>query len=305
MERALLALSAYHYLMPRQFTRLPGFPNRVDAVHKLLRRFPAEKAEVACVRSGVERGRGMIPRLYYLTRQGAETVAELLQAEPESVFYPKGDKLPISDVPHRAMTVDFWIELNRYAETTGGAVEFFHPYFRTTGANRNPDSGTRLKKLTRLDFPPELARKHKKPFFWPDGVFILRTALRSPGDPSGSPDGALAKSGGPHSQKRLLCLLECYRGIDTGRVIRQLEWHLLALEHGLPSLKYGLETGNLILLVFEMETAMYAALQRLLIRPGFGEFAGFVASSTLGRLKENFMDWWYVHEGEIRAGALF
>lgn len=32
MERALLALSAYHYLIPRQFTRLPGFPAKVDAI---------------------------------------------------------------------------------------------------------------------------------------------------------------------------------------------------------------------------------------------------------------------------------
>lgn len=50
---------------------------------------------------------------------------------------------------------------------------------------------------------------------------------------------------------------------------------------------------------------MYAALQRLLVRPGFENFAAFVASSTIGRLRGNFMDWWYVQEGEIRPGARF
>jgi hypothetical protein len=281
MARVLLSLHRYHYLMPYQFTRLDGFAPNVTAVHKVLARFPAERSEIAFVRSGVEAGKGRIPRLYYLTRHGAAAVAEMMQVELESVFYPKGDKLPVADVLHRAMTVDFWIELDRYAEATGGEVEFFHPYFRTSGANRGSEPEARLKKLTRIDFPPPVAKKHSKPFFWPDACFALKTP-----------------------QKRLLCLLECYRGIDTGRVIRQLEWHLLALEHGLPSVKYGFETGNLVLLVFDGDTPMQAVMKRLLVRPDFDDFAGFIAFSTMQRLQAKFEDWWYVWQGEIRPGRL-
>ena len=284
MTRALTALASYHYLMPRQFTRLPGFPTKPEGVHKLLRRFPAEKGEVGFIRAGVdnESKAGRVPRLYYLTKYGAAAVAELKQCDPETIFYPKGDKLPLQDVQHRAMCIDFWIELNRFAEGTHSEVEFFHPYFRTTGANRHSDPTIRLKKLTRIDFPAEVAKRHSKPFFWPDGVFVLRTP-----------------------QERILYLLECYRGIDTGRVIRQLEWHLLALEHGLPSLRYGFDTANRVLLVFQTETAMYAVLKRLITRPGFDDFAAFIACSTLQRLQGNFQDWWYVWQGNIAAGKLY
>ena len=205
-------------------------------------------------------------------------MAELRQIGPEAIFYPKGDKLPLLDVLHRAMTIDCWIELMRFTATGAGEVEFFHPYFRTTGANRG-GQGTPLRKLTRIDFPAELAHKHKKPFFWPDAVFVLRTP-----------------------KKRVLCLLEVYRGIDTGRVIRQLEWHLLALEHGLPSLQYGFTSANKVLLVFETEAALDAVLKRLLTRPGFEEFALLIACSTLERLRKNFEDWWYVWGGEIKGG---
>lgn len=281
MTDALEALAKYHYLMPRQFAALPRF-NGEASTRRILKRFEGQKSEIACIRSGIEQGKGRIPNLFYLTRSGAELVAEMLQVEPESIFYPKGDKLPLGDVKHRAMTVDFWIQLDLHAAKTGATVEVFHPYFRTSGANRNPDTATRLRKLTRIDFPKELARKHGKPFFWADGIFILRTA-----------------------QKRSLALLEIYRGIDTGRVIRQLEWHLLALEHGLPSIKYQMETGNLILMVFENDTAMQAVLNRLLQRPDFHEFASYVACSTMPRLQAEFQDWWYVWQGEIKPGALY
>ena len=232
MGRVLTALADYHYLMARQLPRL-GLVTSVGAAQKLLKRFnhetrlkavpgrghlyaPNPKSPIAAVRAGVDRDSGRIARLYYLTRLGAEQVAELRQIDPQAIFYPKGDKLPLLDVLHRAMTIDCWIELMRFTAAGGGEVEFFHPYFRTTGANRGGGQGTPLRKLTRIDFPPELALKHKKPFFWPDAVFVLRTSPESSGS-SGRPE------------KRVLCLLEVYRGIDTGRVIRQLEWHLLAL----------------------------------------------------------------------------
>lgn len=88
-------------------------------------------------------------------------------------------------------------------------------------------------------------------------------------------------------------------------MIRQLEWHLLALEHGLPSLKYGLQSANKVLLVFETEVALHAVLKRLLTRPGFEEFAPLIACSTLERLRKDFEDWWYVWQGNITAGRLY
>lgn len=281
MTEVLDALAEYNYLMPYQLRRLLAFPTD-GATWRTLRRFNGEKSEIACIKSGVEQGKGRVPRLFYLTKSGAELVAELRHADLDEVFYPKGDKLPLQDVKHRAMTIDFRIELDFHAKATGATVEFFHPYFLTTGGNRKANAKERLRKLTRLDFPPEVTKKYKKPFIIPDGAFVLRT-----------------------EKKRILALLEIYRGIDTGRVIEQLEWHLLALEEGLASIKYGMETGNLILMVFENDTAMHAVLKRLLERPDFDAFASYVACSTMPRLQKNFHDWWYVWKNEIKSGGLY
>lgn len=239
------------------------------------------KAEIGAIKAGVDRDSGRIARMYYLTKHGAELVAESRQIGPENIFYPRGDKLVLADVPHRRLTIDFRIELNRFAEQQGYAVDFYHQYFRTAGANRGTEAGDRLRKLTRIDFPERLAERYKKQFFLPDGIFALRTG-----------------------QKRILCLVEACRGIDTGRVMQQLDWHVVALEHGLPSLKYGFDTANKVLLVFETESAIAAVLNRLLTRTDLDAFRGLIACSTIERLKGNFQDWYYIQRGNIIGGGL-
>jgi hypothetical protein len=164
--------------------------------------------------AGVDRDSGRIARLYYLTKRGADIVAEQRQTDPETIFYPRGDTIALADVPHRRLAIDFRIELDRFAKEHGHTVEFYHQYFRMSGRNRGTEAGERLKKLTRIDFPTELADKFRKPFFWPDGIFALRT-----------------------KERRVLFLLEAYRGIDTGRVMRQLDWHVVALGEGMPRLQ--------------------------------------------------------------------
>ena len=224
-QQVLEALAEYHYLSPSQMVRV-GLSTSVGAMRRTLQRFAFElkgengwkirnkKAEIGAIRAGVDRDSGRIARMYYLTKHGAELVAESRQTDPERIFYPRGDTLALADVPHRRLTIDFRIELNRFVEEQGHTVEFYHQYFRTSGANRGTEAGGRLRKHTRIDFPEHLAERYQKPFFWPDGIFALRTG-----------------------HKRILCLVEAYRGIDTGRVMRQLDWHVVALEHGLHSEK--------------------------------------------------------------------
>jgi len=288
----LEALADYHYLMPAQMVRL-GLSTSVWAMRSILNRFDFEirgenggkmrnnKAEIGAIKAGVDRDSGRIARMYYLTRSGAEVVAERRQVNPESIFYPKGDKLVLADIPHRRLAIDFRIELDFFVNKAGFAVEFYHHYFRSSGANRGTNPDERLRKLTRIDFPEEVVKRCKKPFFWPDGIFALRS-----------------------KEKRVLYLVEACRGIDTGRVMRQLDWHVVALEHGLPSLKYGFDTANKVLLVFEGESALAAVLRQLLLRTDLDAFRGLIACSTLERLRGNFEDWYYVRQGNIEAGGL-
>jgi hypothetical protein len=290
--QVLEALADYHYLSPAQMVRL-GLSTSTASMRQTLQRFAFERpggnghrirnrqAEIGAVKAGVDRDSGRIARIYYLTKHGADLVAEKRQVDPESIFYPRGDKLALADIPHRRMAIDFCIELNFFAARSGHTVECYHHYFRTTGANRGTEADERLRKLTRIDFPEHLAKKYKKPFFWPDGVFVLRT-----------------------ESKRILFLVEAYRGIDTGRVMRQLGWHLVALEHGLPSLRYGFDTANKVLLVFETESAIAAVLNRLLTRTDLEDFRELIACSTIERLQANFLDWHSVQQGNIIAGEL-
>ena len=82
--------------------------------------------------------------------------------------------------------------------------------------------------------------------------------------------------------------MEAYRGGDTGRVMQQLVWHVVALDHGLPSEKYGLKTAHRVLVVFEEEAALAAVLQRLLRWDSIHEHRQFILCSTIERLQKNF-----------------
>lgn len=98
--------------------------------------------------------------------------------------------------------------------------------------------------------------------------------------------------------------MEAYRGGDTGRVMQQLVWHVVALDHGFPSEKYGLKTAHRVLLVFEGEAALAAVLQRLLLWDSIHEHRQFILCSTIERLQKDFQDWYSVREGNIAAGGL-
>ena len=112
-QEVLEALADYHYLVPAQMVRL-ALSKSTGAMRRTLRRFEFElpedggrkvknsKAAIGAIRAGVDRESGRIARMYYLTRQGAELVAENRQTDPELIFYPRGDRLVLADIPHRS-----------------------------------------------------------------------------------------------------------------------------------------------------------------------------------------------------------
>ena len=137
-QEVLEALADYHYLVPAQMVRL-ALSKSTGAMRRTLRRFEFElpgdggrirnsKAAIGAIRAGVDRESGRIARMYYLTRHGAELVAEHRQTDPELIFYPRGDRLVLADIPHRRLAIDFRIELDRYAKEHGHTVEFYHQY---------------------------------------------------------------------------------------------------------------------------------------------------------------------------------
>ena len=90
---------------PRRDGELPrlGLAPSVGAAQKLLKRFhhetrlrsvpghghlyaPHPKSLIAAIRAGVDRDSGRISRMYYLTRAGAEQVAEFWQTDPAAIW---------------------------------------------------------------------------------------------------------------------------------------------------------------------------------------------------------------------------
>src|SRR5512144_2186735 len=129
-QQVLEALADYHYLVPAQMVRL-SLSKSTGAMRRTLRRFEFElrgadgtiiknsKAAIGAIRAGVDRESGRIARMYYLTRMGAELVAENRQTDPGLIFYPRGDRLVLADIPHRRLAIDFRIELDRFAKDHG------------------------------------------------------------------------------------------------------------------------------------------------------------------------------------------
>ena len=143
-------------------------------------------------------------------------------------------------------------------------MEFFHTYFDTTGANRNPDPAARLQRLTKVPLGDS--------FFIPDGIFAVRP-----------PDGS-----------RYLYALEVYNGIDTKRVHGQLTKHRRALEEGRLSELHRYPHAHRVLCVFENDNALQAAAARLRADPAFavGGMRNQFAFSTLPALRQDFATGW-------------
>jgi hypothetical protein len=188
--------------------------------------------------------------------------------DPATINYPIGAQLYSRDYFHRNATVDFQIELRSFAGAHGVEVEFFHTYFDTTGANRNPDPAERLQRLTKVPLDDG--------FFIPDAIFAVRP-----------PDGS-----------RYLYALEVYNGLDTGRVHGQLTKHRRALEEGRLSELHRYPHAHRVLCVFENDNALRAAAERLKGDPVFavGGMRNQFAFSTLPALRQDFAAGWEFFE---------
>ena len=256
-------LYAYRFLTAPQLLRL-GVASHVNSLRRTLRRFETGRKYVDWAEFGVLPRIGRLPRVYYLTERGAHYLAEAWRVEPAEINYPRGVKLFSRDYFHRGATIDFHIELCRFAAQYGLTVEVFHSYFDTAGANRNENPAYRLHHLSKVPLEDS--------FFIPDAIFAVRAS-----------DGS-----------RYLFVLEVYNGIDTKRVHAQLEKHLVALGEGRISELYGYPRAHRVLCVFETESALQAAVRRLCEDPAFtDQMRHQFAFSTLAELRVGFADCWH------------
>jgi hypothetical protein len=203
-----------------------------------------------------------------MEKRGANLLADTFQLDPEEVSYEKVKPPFLQDYYHRVATIDFHIELDIFAKRMKCEVEFFHTYFDTEGANRGTPPANRLRRLTKV--------KVGKYHIIPDAIFLLR-------DPEG---------------KQHLFAVEIYNGFDTKRVVKQLQKHVQAQSEGAISDAYGLALPYRVLLVFDTEEAMQAALKRVKETPDFAEMGSYFAFKSMNGLKRDFAFGWRYLNGQ-------
>ena len=199
-------LNEYRFLTVGQLLRL-GVAKCRKTIDRAIRGLRSKKSLVNFSEFGTFPRLGRLPRINYLTKHGAETLAEYLQIESEKISYPKGVKIFSRDYFHRIETIDLHILARTFCnihEEEGIEFDFFQAYFEHTGANHWGDP----KKPKR-----EAVNKIKideKTAIIPDCIFQIT-------DPRGKP---------------WLFVGEIYRGHTTKRVHQQLGRYLTATGKG-------------------------------------------------------------------------
>jgi hypothetical protein len=166
---------------------------------------------------GVKVGKGRLPRMYYLTRRGADLL-EHVQPDLVPVPFPPRVVQFAPDYEHRVRTVDFHITLSLWALENEQTVVWFRRYYDWWPASKK----ARQHPVTRI------ALEHKN--IVPDAIFLLRDA----------------------TETERLCIFEMANGMDTGRVVEQMREYCRGLDQGRinQAFDYGKKAVR-ILFVFE------------------------------------------------------
>lgn len=252
--RVLERLNDYRFLTVEQMHRI-GVAKNTQTIHKAIKALhDAGKPLLAYVDFGTFPTIGRLPRINYLTRHGAELLAEALQTDPEEINHPRGVKLFSRDYFHRVQVIDLHILARSFCEAHEGAtLDYFQAYFEHQGANHWGDP-TKPKRsaLNKIAIDEKTA-------LIPDCIFHIT-------DPNGKP---------------WLFASEIYRGHTTKRVHQQLEKHLIGIQKGSINALYDYPRGVPVLVVCEDERAMIALMNRLAQDPLFSQTEDYFLFRTL------------------------
>ncbi len=223
----LKALSQYRYLTTNQILDLGIAKDRGHLGKVLASLLSANRRsttgerkpkEIGELDFGVKVGKGRLPRLYFLTKRGAQLL-EMMAPDLAPVRFPARVVRFAPDYEHRVSCVDFHIALNTWATGADQVVTDYRHYFDWSPAR----SGQTPSPATRL----QLGHKRVDA----DAIFLLS-------DPTG-----VARS----------FVFEMANGVDTGRVLEKMEHLARALDDGSlnRALSFPQEQAVRILFVFE------------------------------------------------------
>lgn len=155
-ENVLYSLSVYRYLTAEQMVRIGVTKDKrhlYSVLTNLLSVGQKDKPErrpkeIGELDFGIRVGQGRLPRLYYLTKKGAELLS-LARSDLQSIKEVKRPTKFNNDYFHRVYTVDCHIALRAFAEAEGHEVRYFKSYFDFTEKSQVwPHPKTRIAMRT-------------------------------------------------------------------------------------------------------------------------------------------------------------
>lgn len=212
-------------------------------------------------------GKGTFPSLHFLTKRGAEALAELTQSDPRGFKFPKG-KVAISRMlVHFTRCVWCEIHIRGWADANRHAVAFYHNDFDTEGDNRAGKHG-KLRKLTCVDLN--------------SGERLI-------------PDAAFRLSDEEGAER--LFLLEVHNEMRSKRIHEKLAEYREAIVDGAIQRHFHYEHSPRILTIFEEQRHIEHAMLGMEKSGKFRGWEPFFYFKTLEDLQTDFRYGWKTLDG--------
>lgn len=263
--RILDALRVYRYLTVKQLLRI-GVTKNQSRLYTVMQGLTGGKRPfVGAMKHGILPGHGRLPHCHYLTRKGANLLAEALQIDASEVPYPKSAAPIRTHFFHRLHCVDCEISVRLWAKAHNVTVDYYHSYFDVTGANRSKTKAPR-RALTKIDL------KNGNGII-PDAVFQMTW---------------------PTEECRLF-ILEMHNQNRTKRIHDKLTEYRYAIGEGAINKQFNYEHAPRILAVFENERFLELARKRMQESDAFTpDFAPFFFLGTLEGVANHFHNGWKI-----------
>ena len=207
----------------------------------------------------VDPKRWRLQNYYYLKPKWKRFLLENLQYNENNIKMPIGtSSMFFRDYYHRTNAIDFQIELYLYVLKQGWEILLYDTYYDHTWSTKK---NAPLKAKTKLIF-------NDGSFFIPDAITKLRL------------NGVIK-----------IFTFEIYNGLDTKRVVQQLQKHLQSLQEWLPSIALDEKKGSKVLLLFDSTSCMNAVIDRVSWDDSFTHFKNLFLFSDTASMKSNFNSW--------------
>lgn len=263
--RVLEALAKYRYMTSDQFVSVGISENRDSVNENILP--PLHKRSVGKLINfaefGIEPGRGRRPRVYFLTKAGAQVLADFERCDISEITFPAGGVQYTNDYDHRKAYVDYLISFHKWIEAVDGDILDERHYFDFVGSNRR---GTESRAETRVEF---------------SGGYII-------------PDGLA------HFQalgKARAVAVEIHRRTSPKRCADQLRRHMEAIKERAVMDRFGIEHASLVLSVSADQGLFERVRARMLEVPDWRHFAPLFRFATVEAVRADFGRAWVYADG--------